>query len=299
MKAILGTLFFVSMLAIPLQATSQNYSARKSTVANEKDGKLEVLDKVKYRITYASQIVEDTTQRDSTGGYEYRRDEMRLDVGASVSEFYSGRSAIFNKWMGEKIARGETDFTNAPLSPSITWVVYRNFPTGQTTFLSGAMMDYYRISEATVTPEWTIGSDTCTLLGYHCTKAETRFKGRRWTAWFTEDIPLNEGPWKLIGLPGLILKAEDAQKQFIFVASGLEQIGGKEDITLIKNYKKYESVTQKQFDKINRTLSAADAFKASGITLTTSNVKVKGADVNDVLKHWNDVPPYNPIEIAE
>lgn len=254
---------------------------------------------MKYRITYASKIVEDTTKRDSTGGYDYSDDEMRLDVGASVSEFYSARAASFDKWMKDKIARGDRDFTKLPSPPKIRWVVYRNYPAGQTSFLDGAMMDYYRISEATVTPKWTIGSDTCTLLGYHCTKAETLFKGRRWTAWFTEDIPLNEGPWKLIGLPGLILKAEDAQKQFIFVASGLEQINDKEDITLIKNYKKYEPVTQKQFDKINRTSSAADALKAAGITISASNIKVEGADANDMMKQLNEVPPYNPIEIAE
>ena len=300
MKSKFETLLLAPLLSFALQVGGQNIVvAHKNTVTNEKNDKQAVIDKVKYRITYASKIVNDTTKRDSTSGYVYSNDDMRLDVGASVSEFYSARTAEFDKWMDDKISRGETDFTNLPSHPEITWIVYRNYPTGQTSFLSGAMMDYYRISEATVTPKWTICSDTCTLIGYHCTKAETFFKGRHWTAWFTDDIPLNEGPWKLIGLPGLILKAEDAQKQFIFAASGLEQTNGKEDITLIKNYKKYEPVTQKQFDKINRTSSAADALKAAGISISVSNVKVEGGDADDVLSHLKDVPPYNPIEIAE
>ena len=300
MKKKTKTLWLAIMLSFALQVSGQHIVVgHKDTAINEKDDKQEVLDKVKYRITYASKIVADTTRRDSTGCYAYSDDDMRLDEGATVSKFYSARAAEFDKWMKDKVARGETDLTQLPPHPNITWIVYRNYPTGQTSFLSDAMMDYYRISEPTVTPEWTICPDTCTLLGYHCTKAETSFKGRHWTAWFTDDIPLNEGPWKLIGLPGLILKAEDAQKQFIFAASGLEQTDGKEDITLVKNYKKYEPVTQKQFDKINRTSSAADALKAAGITISASNVKVEGGDADDVLNHLKDVPPYNPIEIAE
>lgn len=259
----------------------------------------QTIDKVNYRITYATRFVSDTTQRDSLGVYVYHNDDMRLDIGDSISEFYSGRKVVFDKWMKEKIDRRETDFTNPPTHPSMTWVVYRNYPAGMTSFLDEAMMNSYRISEQTVAPQWTIDTDTCTILNYHCTKAETDFKGRHWTAWFAEDIPLDNGPWKLIGLPGLILKAADTQKQYIFEASGLEQIDGKEDRTLIKNYNKYESVTQKQFDKINRTTSANDALAAAGISISMDNVTVTGTDADDFMKKMKDIPPYNPIEIAE
>lgn len=259
----------------------------------------QTIDKVRYRITYATKFTNDTTRLDSVGNYVYSDDDMRLDIGDSVSEFYSGRKAIFDKWMKEKVERHDVDFTNPPTHPSMTWIVYRNYPTGETSFLDEAMMNSYRISEKTKTPEWTIGTDTCTLLNYLCTKAETNFKGRHWTVWFADDIPLDYGPWKLIGLPGLILKAEDAQKQYIFVASGLEQVDGKEDITLVKNYKKYEPVTQKQFDKINRTTSANDALAASGISISMDNVTVGGMEADDFMKQMNEIPPYNPIEIAE
>lgn len=143
----------------------------------------------------------------------------------------------------------------------MTMTIYRNYPTGETSFLDVAMMGNYRMSEKTMTPEWTVGEDTSTILSYHCTKAETYFKGRHWTVWFTFDIPLDYGPWKLVGLPGLTLKAEDNQKQYIFEATGLEQIGGKEDITLVKDYKKYELVSQKQFDKINRTVTPTTPWR--------------------------------------
>ncbi len=57
--------------------------------------------------------------------------------------------------------------------------------------------------------EWTIVEDsTKNIKGYDCTMAITDYHGRTWTAWFTPDIPLQEGPWKLRGLPGLILSAD-------------------------------------------------------------------------------------------
>lgn len=259
----------------------------------------QTIDKVGYRITYATKFVNDTTRLDSTGSYVYSDDDMRLDIGDSISEFYSGRKAIFDKWMKEKVGRHDLDFTNPPTHPSMTWIVYRNYPAGETSFFAGAMMNDYRISEKTLTPEWTVGTDTCSILNYLCTKAETDFKGRHWTVWFADDIPLDYGPWKLVGLPGLVLKAEDSRRQYVFEASGLEQIDGKEDIALVKNYKKYEPVTQKQFDKINRTTSANDALAASGISISMDNVTVKGMEADDFMKQMKEIPPYNPIEIAE
>lgn len=289
------------MLSLSIEVAGQtiHVADKETTANNHKPGSEEAIDKVQYRVTYAAKFVNDTTRHDSLGNYKYSEDDMRLDIGNSISKFYSARKVIYDKWMNDKIARGEVDFTNPPARPSITWTVYRNYPTGETSYLDAAMMNYCRISEKTLTPEWEVKPDTCTILNYHCTKAETNFKGRHWTVWFTEDIPLDYGPWKLMGLPGLILKAEDSQKQYVFEASGLEQINGDEDITLVKNYKKYEQVTQKQFDKINRTTSANDALAAAGISISFGNASVQGMDSDDLMKKMKEIPPYNPIEIAE
>ena len=55
---------------------------------------------------------------------------------------------------------------------------------------------------------WEIISDSLkTILGYECMMAETNYHGRTWKAWFTPEIPVQDGPWKLHGLPGIILEA--------------------------------------------------------------------------------------------
>ena len=61
------------------------------------------------------------------------------------------------------------------------------------------------------------------VIGYQCFRAVTDYRGRKWTAWFAPEIPIQEGPWKLCGLPGLILEAYDNNGEYHFEADGLTQ----------------------------------------------------------------------------
>lgn len=74
---------------------------------------------------------------------------------------------------------------------------------------------------------WTIDEDTTrTILGMECHHATTTFRGRTWKVWFTEEIPIGLGPWKLNGLPGLILDAttDDDFIRFTAVSVKAEEI---------------------------------------------------------------------------
>ena len=81
--------------------------------------------------------------------------------------------------------------------------------------------EIFLVEEAIPPMEWEIFPDTMTVLGYLCFKATTSFRGRNYIAWFTMDIPINEGPWKIYGLPGLILRLEDEDGLFVHEAVGL------------------------------------------------------------------------------
>lgn len=82
----------------------------------------------------------------------------------------------------------------------------------------------FRFIEDIHPQHWEIATDTLAVLGYNCQKATTSFRGRNYTAWFAMDIPVSEGPWKLYGLPGMILKVEDIENIFSFTAIGLEKL---------------------------------------------------------------------------
>ena len=72
--------------------------------------------------------------------------------------------------------------------------------------------------------DWQIVEDsTKTVLGYQCIMASTDYHGRKWTVWFTPEIPVQDGPWKFCGLPGLILEAAEEKGHHHFTADGIEQ----------------------------------------------------------------------------
>ncbi len=102
--------------------------------------------------------------------------------------------------------------------------VYKNYPTGQMTITDRISSQDYRYVDSLHAQTWTMGDSTREVLGYTCQQATSDFRGRRWTAWFATDIPVSDGPWKLGGLPGLILEAYDEGQQHVFTAVGLERV---------------------------------------------------------------------------
>lgn len=70
--------------------------------------------------------------------------------------------------------------------------------------------------------DWVLGSETKSFGGLTCHKATGSFRGKNYTAWYTDAIPLPYGPWKLQGLPGLILEAYDEDKEMYMYFKSVE-----------------------------------------------------------------------------
>ena len=78
---------------------------------------------------------------------------------------------------------------------------------------------------------WNILSDKVKIGTYNTQKATTEFGGRKWTAWFSTDIPFQDGPYKFYGLPGLIVKIEDDGGNYSWELKGNKKIENFSDIT--------------------------------------------------------------------
>ena len=70
---------------------------------------------------------------------------------------------------------------------------------------------------------WKLVNEKKVVAGYNCRRAETNFAGRNYVAWYSEEIPMSDGPYKFQGLPGLILEVTDDKKEHSFVMKGLEK----------------------------------------------------------------------------
>ena len=121
-------------------------------------------------------------------------------------------------------------------------------------------------------------------------RATCRFRGRNYEAWYTPEIPRSEGPWKLQGLPGLILKASDSRQHYTFVCTGIEKAGKEEAILFIGS--EYEPISRKDLLRIHERF-AADPIGYLKETSPGMQIIVKGEDGQPM--HPKNTP-YNPIE---
>jgi len=248
-----------------------------------------VLDKVNYRITYTGKAVNDTT----TSPYVYTQAEMRLDIGSKVCYFYNQSNVRVREQVKAMImSGGGIDMAKVQPVKCMTWQYIKNYPkVGKSYFQEIAGSTNCLCEEDVEVPEWQLIADsTATIIGYECRLAKTDFKGRTWYAWYTDDIPMNEGPWKLCGLPGLILRAYDAQKQYIFEGIGLENIKGKEDMKFAYPHRA-EKVSQKEITRLKKIGVDTSALAAEG-------AKAYDPDGKPIdIKKWKPkVQAFNPIE---
>ena len=189
-------------------------------------GNAQNIDNVKFRIHYAAKfkVVE--------GSKSIRQDEKILDIGTNSSKFYSLWETKIRETQDSVIAHGGTfsDVMNAvgklPYTHSYQYyAVYKNYPRKGTLTYTDKVLKEFIYEEAMERPVWkVIPQQDAQIAGYACQKAETTYRGRTWNVWYTTDIPISDGPWKLYGLPGLILKAVDAKDDFLFECIEIENI---------------------------------------------------------------------------
>ena len=110
--------------------------------------------------------------------------------------------------------------------------------------------DDYLYEEELPSIPWIIRDSVKTICGHPCRQAEGDFRGRRYTVFFAEDIPVSYGPWKLQGLPGLIMEAYDSEGRIRFVA---ESIRPSEEMIWRAKYP-YIHITRKEYEQMVRQL---------------------------------------------
>ena len=119
------------------------------------------------------------------------------------------------------------DMSKVIRQPKFSHKIYKSYPTMKVQYidavLNGGRPLYLSYSEETKF-NWKIENEKKKIGEYEAQKATTEFGGRKWTAWFTESIPFPDGPYKFSGLPGLIVKIEDAEKNYSWELKGNKKI---------------------------------------------------------------------------
>ena len=215
----------------------------------------ELSDSVALRVHYASQM------RYYEDSKDLSPDEKILDVGKHSSHFYS-RWAERNQDILDSVSAkgGSLSDHSAVVAKSgfpnskTPFNVFKNYPRkDRLTYTTREIKDFL-CEEPMTMPKWEMLSGDTIIVDYPCKKTKTSFRGRTWIVWYTMDIPYHDGPWKLYGLPGLILKADDAKGDFTFNCTGIEK-GNMQPIALRKS--KYIKCTPQVLEE-NIRLSHSD-----------------------------------------
>jgi hypothetical protein len=102
--------------------------------------------------------------------------------------------------------------------------IWINYPSNSITIRETIMPNVFETIEKKETLNWILNEeDTITLQGLLCKKATTIYAQKEWVAYYTEEIPSSIGPWKLYGLPGMIVKASDKDNVHSFEVRELHQ----------------------------------------------------------------------------
>lgn len=139
--------------------------------------------------------------------------------------FNSSESIILSSKNNNKLDVSNDNDNNLtlklPYGDSLGRQIYRNIKdkTIITRRPKNAISEAFIVKENWIDINWKIESKIKKIGSYTATLAKGSFRGRDYTVWFTYDIPVPFGPWKLHGLPGLILEAEDSEKMMRFYAT--------------------------------------------------------------------------------
>ncbi|MCC8036336.1 MAG: GLPGLI family protein [Rikenellaceae bacterium] len=156
----------------------------------------------------------------STG---FSQETMVLQVGSGLSRFYSYLTMKADSLLATVSSPDEVLADISKFRSGENFNVYKNYPAGKLTYTDKIGNGWYIYEEDYTPQQWHLHGKTREIEGYECRMATCSFRGRNYTAWYTPEIPLGEGPWKFSGLPGLILEVSDDAGHYRFTLSGLQQ----------------------------------------------------------------------------
>jgi GLPGLI family protein len=235
---------------------------------------------------------------DSINKADVKSDVMLLDIDKNGSKYYSREKFVSDSATKADIAKqmkggfGGSINIKKNIKPGMIFTsVTKAYPDYKVALSEKIGNTTYKIAEDQK-PEWKILPEKQKIGEYNAQKATTTYGGREWTAWFSTDIPFQDGPYKFYGLPGLIVKLEDKTGSHTMTLIGNKKTVASSEtevqlpgVTMIGLGGKDIEVTKKQFKKAWKDYQT-DPTKDMKQTMSTlpagAIVKMKNQDGKDI-----------------
>lgn len=190
-----------------------------------------------------------------------------LDVTKEMSRYQDFTVPAQDTIIKEKVEAMEksgvwTDLMKSIKMPKFTHKIKKTYPAMNMQYTDQISMKTFGYDDSAKF-DWKILPEKAKIGDYNTQKATTEYGGRKWTAWFAQDIPFQDGPYKFHGLPGLIVKIEDEGKNYSWELKGNKTVENWEELSYAEKInQKYGMsmtpviVTREKFEK------SYDNFKA-------------------------------------
>ncbi|EJL72164.1 GLPGLI family protein [Chryseobacterium populi] len=204
----------------------------------------------------ANRFFYELTYKPNKDSAKLEKEIMALDIDKSKSVYQSyeliGLDSLANVIITESLKTGKAADTKRFGSKKETKFlhqVFKNYPVQEVVYKDQIFLDYYSYRE---NPNivWKISNEKQKIGTYNTQKATTDYGGRKWIAWFTIEIPFQDGPYKFYGLPGLIVKVEDEAKNYSWELKGNRKIDHIKDTLYTEGFIKQSGIfTSKEISK--------------------------------------------------
>ncbi|RXM50739.1 MULTISPECIES: GLPGLI family protein [unclassified Chryseobacterium] len=195
----------------------------------------------------------------------------------------------------EEMEKAKTwkDISKLIRMPKFAYKIVKTYPEMKEQYIDRVSMNLFGYDDP-IKFTWNIQPEKQKIGEYNTQKATTEYGGRKWTAWFSSDIPFQDGPYKFYGLPGLIVKIEDDEKNYSWMLSGNKKIANYDELSysdkINAKYGISNTVTPTTKEKFEKAYASFKQDPMAEIRQRVSpemmNMKMPGSDVTigDALK---------------
>ena len=217
----------------------------------------------------------------------------------------NGDYSIFTDIVNKKADSMEVDIRESQQKNKPLVYSFRGVPKAKFTFyvkkdLKNKILEFYEKIGAKhfyykedANMLWKLHPETKIISNHNCQRATIRKYGRNFIAWFAKDIPINDGPYKFSGLPGLIIELYDEKDSYHFQLINYDKRNDNISYDVPVYRTKKQVITDKESfveGKKNYEQSTVERLKNSFLSDALTEDKVR--EIRERIKKKN-----NPIEL--
>lgn len=251
-----------------------------------------------YSIAQTHRFIYDVVyKKDSTSNITTKENYI-LDIGTKETKYYT-----YDFFVADSLITNNIPFPKEMKLNTSDIIVHKN---------NNNEFFQYDLLENTVlqlqtndTQKWNLSQEKKNVKNLSLQKAITTWGGRNWTAWFAEEIPFQEGPYKFHGLPGLIVEIYDDKKNYHFELVRSEKIKEEENqfiemsekLGIPITWEKYKTAKIKYYESpVNFIKNSAEnseqLYLNDGTIVNSKNSKEIDEQLRNSIRKYN-----NPIEL--